>query len=847
MKNIQMFTVCPSVPEKLRFLETLSQNMWWCWEDQAANLFRRIDPQVWKNVDNNPIKLLSEVPQSRLEALSNDEAFLAQLEQVKDRFEEDMARNGKGSDKPHVCYFSLEYGIHETLRIYSGGLGALAGDHLKSASDLKVPLAAVGLMYRQGYFRQYLDSDGMQQESYPENEVHMMPLEKVTDPDGNDITVSVQLPEGLLQAVIWKLQVGRIPLYLLDANIPANTHELRGITAQLYGGDKHNRLRQELLLGIGGFRALLALGIEPVVCHMNEGHAAFLSMARMEYLTKEHGCTVEQALEIVPRTSVFTTHTPVPAGNEYFAVEMLQPHLEAAFKGSGLDVNAMLHMANPANQPMGHEASMTVLGLRCAKYANGVSKLHGEVAREMWAHLWPRKAIDEVPIRHITNGVHLPTWLSSQNVDLFDRYIGPGWRKDPASEETIAAVDQIPDEELWRAHELGRSRLIRAARTHAERQYQARNATRLEIAQAKSILDHDALTIGFARRFATYKRGALLLQNIERFEALLMDEDRPVQFLFAGKAHPHDHEGKELIRRLVHFARNPKVRRHIVFLENYNMGLARRLVQGVDVWLNTPRRPMEASGTSGMKAAINGAINASILDGWWCEGYTPETGWAIGDGNVYEDPDFQDAVESQALYNLLENEIIPLFYDRPEGYLPRPWVHMMRSSIKMAMGQFSSQRMVQEYNNRFYEKAAAAYHELLADKAQLAETRVREHARLRSEWKHVSLTRPAHHNGDLGKLHVNDTFTISTDVHLGALKPEEVDVEVFHGTVNSENRIVDGKSDIIANGKSLGHGVYRYEHELTCTRTGRYAFTTRITPKGNEWEHAMPGFTTWAE
>jgi glycogen phosphorylase len=353
MKNIQMFTVCPSVPEKLRFLETLSHNMWWCWEDKATSLFRRIDPQVWKNVDNNPIKLLSAVPQSRLEALANDEAFLAQLEQVQDRFEEDMATSGKDGNKPHVCYFSLEYGIHETLRIYSGGLGALAGDHLKSASDLRVPLIAVGLMYRQGYFRQYLDSDGMQQESYPENEVHMMPIEKVTDANGNDLTVSVDLPEGPLQAAVWRLQVGRISLLLLDANVPTNPHELRGITAQLYGGDKKNRLRQELLLGIGGFRALRALDIDPVVCHMNEGHAAFLSMARMEYLTKHHGCTFEQALEIVPRTSVFTTHTPVPAGNEYFAVEMLRPHLEAALKDSGLDINALLHMANPANQPSG--------------------------------------------------------------------------------------------------------------------------------------------------------------------------------------------------------------------------------------------------------------------------------------------------------------------------------------------------------------------------------------------------------------------------------------------------------------------------------------------------------------
>ena len=847
MKNIQMFTVCPSVPEKLRFLETLSHNMWWCWEDQAANLFRRIEPQIWKTVANNPIKLLAAVPQGRLEALAEDEAFLDQLGRVRERFEADMADESKQAGQPHVCYFSLEFGIHESMRIYSGGLGALAGDHLKSASDLRIPLAAVGLMYRQGYFQQYLDSDGMQQESYPENEVHLMPLEKVTDKNGEDLTVSVQLPEGLLHAAVWRLQVGRIPLYLLDANIPANPHELRGITAQLYGGDKMNRLRQELLLGIGGFRAMLAIGIDPAVCHMNEGHAAFLSLARLEYLTKIKKCTFEQALEIVPRCSVFTTHTPVPAGNECFPVDWLRPHLGAALKDSGLPIDALLSLATPADQPIEHEVSMTVLGLRSAKYSNGVSKLHGEVAREMWAHLWPQKAIDEVPIKHVTNGVHLPTWLASQNVDLFDRYIGPGWRKDPSSKETVAAVDQIPDEELWRAHELGRSRLIRAARAHAEQQFQARNATRTEIAQAKSILDHDVLTIGFARRFATYKRGALLLQNLERFEALLTDEDRPVQFLFAGKAHPHDHEGKELIRRIVHFGRNPKVRRHIVFLENYNMDLARRLVQGVDVWLNTPRRPMEASGTSGMKAAINGAINASILDGWWCEGYAPDCGWAIGDGNVYEDPAFQDAVESQALYNLLENEIVPLFYDRPEGYLPRPWVQMMRQSIKMALGCFSSQRMVNEYNQHYYRPAAKSYHELLAENARLAEQRVQQHARLRKEWAHVSVKRPVHHNGDMAKLHVNDSFAISTEVFLGELNPDEIDVELFYGVVNSENQIVDGQVEIMTGGTPLGHGSYRYEHVLTCNHTGRYAFTTRVTPAGHEWNHAMPGFTTWAE
>lgn len=821
--------------------------MWWCWEDEANNLFRRIDPQTWQSVGFNPIKLLAEVPQDRLESLAEDEAFIAQMESVKEHFDEAMQKGEKTPSTPHVGYFSLEYGIHETMRIYSGGLGALAGDHLKSASDLDIPLAAVGLMYRQGYFQQYLDSDGFQQESYPENEVHLLPLEKVTTPKGDDLIISVKLPEGELHAAVWKLQVGRIPLYLLDANVPENSHDFRWITAKLYGGDKLNRLRQELLLGIGGFRTLLALGIDPAVCHMNEGHAAFLSLARIAHLMKSKGCSFDQALEILPQCSVFTTHTPVPAGNETFPVDMLRPHLANAFDGMELDIDKLLSLANAADQPLGHEVSMTVLGLRCAKYANGVSKLHGEVAREMWSYLWPQKAVHEIPIQHVTNGVHLPTWLSPQVIDLFDRYIGRRWRTEPSASETIAAVDQIPDEELWRAHELGRSKLIRAARAHAGLQYQARNATKTEVATAKTILDHDALTIGFARRFATYKRGTLLLQDIERFEALLSSTDRPVQFLFAGKAHPHDDGGKDLIRKIVHFARNPKVRRHIVFLENYNMGLARQLVQGVDVWLNTPRRPMEASGTSGMKAAVNGAINASVLDGWWCEGYAPDCGWAIGDGSVYEDHGYQDSVESHALYNLLENEIIPLYYDRPEGFYPKQWVHMMRQSIKMALGRFSSQRMVSEYNENYYKPAADAYTVLLKDKSQEAEKRLQQHMRLKENWHAVSLIKPSCQSGDLGKLYVNDTFTITTEVHLGALTPEEVDVEVYFGIVNSENAIVHGNVEVMTEKEDLGKGTYRYQHKLTCMHTGRYAFTTRVTPRGNEWDYAMPGFTTWAE
>lgn len=845
MKNVQLFNVAPAIPEQLQFLETLSRNLWWSWDADATELFRRINSHIWKDVGYNPLKLLAEVPQQRLMALTEDEAFLSHMKRVEARFNEVCIDTRHESASQSVAYFSLEFGIHETLRIYSGGLGALAGDHLKAASDIGVPLVAIGLLYRQGYFQQFLNREGLQQERYPESEVQHMPLDKAFDRDGNEVTVTVPLPEGPLKATVWCLNVGRVPLLLLDSNIPENRHEFRHITAQLYGGDRLNRLRQELLLGIGGFRALIALGYEPSVCHMNEGHAAFLSMARIEHFMKAKGLTLKQALEIVPRCSVFTTHTPVPAGNERFEPRLLRPHLDAVEAETGLSSKDFVHLSQGPGSDPENEASMTILGLRMARYSNGVSKLHGEVARQMWSHLWPGRAEDEIPISHVTNGVHIPTWLSAQNVELFDRYIGPGWRNHPGSKATLDGISQIPDEELWRAHEMGRSRLIRAAREHAAEQYQARNASRTEIAQAKSILDHDALTVGFARRFATYKRGALLLHDMERFEAMLTNEDRPIQFLFAGKAHPADIYGKELIQRIVHFARKANVRRQIVFLENYHIGIARRLVQGVDVWLNTPRRPQEASGTSGMKAAANGGINASILDGWWCEGYTQDTGWAIGDGEVYEDTEYQDAVEAQALYNLLENEIIPTFYDREGGDLPMQWIRMMKQSIRMGLQSFTSHRMVSEYSERFYKPASESYAALLADGAKQATALVEQHERLERLWSAVSISSP-HYAVDPGKLHVGDAFAITTDVHLGELTPDEVDVEVYYGPVNSELHICDSHVDVIPTGEAMGNGNYRYQHKLVCERTGRYAFTTRVTPKGKEWSHVMPGYITWA-
>ncbi len=849
--KIQLFNVSPSVPEELAFLETLSKNLWWSWNIDANELFRRINPILWNSCNCNPLEFLDQIPQSRFEALVKDDPFLQHLDRVKARFERNVLKpedpEANPDRKRDIAYFSLEYGIHESVRLYSGGLGVLAGDHLKAASDLDLPLAAVGLLYRQGYFQQYLNSDGWQQERYAENEVHKLPLQPVFNAENQHMLISIPMPDGQLKAAIWQLNVGRIPLFLLDANIPENPEHLRTVTAALYGGDKVMRLRQELLLGIGGVRALTAMGFTPKVFHINEGHAAFLNLERISRLMKDKGLSIDEALEITQRTSVFTTHTPVPAGNETFTIDLLTPYLKVLEPELGIAAQDVIKWGQPdvGSEHGKHELSMTVLGLRMAHRSNGVSRLHGKVARKMWSHLWPGREQEEVPIDHITNGIHVASFCSSDNIQLFERYLSTAWRKACSPSDLRNRIKQIPDEELWRAHELGRSHLIRYIREHMESQYSARNATRSELAQVKSVFDHDALTIGFARRFATYKRGTLLLRDPERLERLLVNEDRPVQIIFAGKAHPADDHGKEFIRQIVQFSRKANVRRKIVFLENYDLNMARHMVQGVDVWLNTPRRPQEASGTSGMKAAINGALNLSILDGWWCEGYNKDTGWAIGKGEEYSDHEFQDNVEAHALFNLLENEIVPCFYDRQYGDMPARWIQMMKASIMMGLEQFTSHRMVSDYDHRFYKPASGDYDSLMSADEEKAKALARQRARFQELWSGVSIDLPSA-SQEVSTMHVGDKFTVTTTVQLGSLTPDEVDVGIYYGQVNSMNKITRICVDKMKQVESKGKGSFVYLYEIECQAAGRYGFTTRVTPKGDEWTHVMPGFITWA-
>ena len=845
MINFQLYNVAPKIPEELSFLERLSYNIWWSWHPEAVELFQRINPSLWRQEEGNSRKFLSMVPQMRLEELAKDKIYLRQLKRIEQEFDRDSAKNTETSSR-RIAYFSMEYGIHESIHLYSGGLGVLSGDHLKAAADMGLPIVGVGLLYRQGYFRQYLDRNGWQIERYPDNEIHNMPLTRALDPQGNEVFVSLPLIDRELVASVWTLMVGNVPLILLDTELPQNPPEFREITGRLYGGDRKMRLEQELLLGIGGYQALTQIGYDPSVCHMNEGHAAFLSLARIKHLTKDKGMDVETALEVVRRSNIFTTHTPVPAGNEIFKIDLARPYLEALLKDMELDLNRVIEWGVPVGSTdKPDEICMTILGMRLANYSNGVSRLHGSVARSMWRHLWPGRALDEIPIKHVTNGVHIPSWVSGRKRAVFDRYLGGDWSANPNKEQLRKNVEMIPDEELWMTHELCRHNMIRRARKCLQQRMKCRSLDCAMIYQIKTFLDPDVLTIGFARRFATYKRGTLLLRNPERLKQLLRDSEKPIQLIFAGKAHPADDAGKALIHDLIKFCEQPEVRSHMVFLEDYDVSLARDMISGVDVWLNTPRRPQEASGTSGMKAALNGVLNCSILDGWWAEAYTPECGFAIVGDENYEDPEDCDNYESHMLFNLLENEIIPRFYDRSEGDLPHRWIKMMKESIIVGLGSFSSARMVHQYNDKFYSPAIENYERLTADNASAGGKLVEAKKRLIDNYGKLSIEYPQV-DRELVDVHVDDAFNVTSKVFLSELKPEEVEVQVYYGPVNVHNEIIRSHTAVMELSEDLGNGYYNYKYCLHCNMAGRFGLTARIIPVGNDWSHSMPGFICWA-
>jgi len=595
---------------------------------------------------------------------------------------------------------------------------------------------------------------------------------------------------------------------------------------------------------VGGIRALEAVGIHPVVCHMNEGHCAFLSIERLHQCMKRHHVDLKTAMEIVPRSTVFTTHTPVAAGHDEFPAFMVRPYLAPLAKLLGTTEDTILSWGQADGAGPDGPLSMFVLAMRMAEHINGVSRLHGRVARNMWSHVWPGIPEDEVPITHVTNGVHPATWVSLEFDLLFNRYLGPEWDLRHSDPAVINRVDAIYDDELWRSHEMSRSRLIRYCRDRMVKQFSRRNAPRALVEEAASVLDQDVLTIAFARRFATYKRAYLLFQDPERLEALVNDPNHPVQIIFAGKAHPKDNEGKDMIKSLVQTIRRPGLRKRIIFLEDYDMAIARHLVQGADVWLNNPRRPLEACGTSGMKAALNGVLNVSVLDGWWAEGYEPSRGWAVGRGEDYRDHQYQDATESKALYNVLENDVIPTFYERRESDTPKRWVKMMKESIKMALADYSSHRMIAEYRDRFYRPSAAKAKTLVADRSAAAKSLVEQHARLKALWPAVRLSTPQRDRS--GSMRVGDSFKVSVEVFLGELMPSEVSVELYYGELEDMDALRSGEAVPMGVAKELGGSRYLYECTITCGSAGRYGFTARVLPAGDKRIRFSPHLITWA-
>lgn len=834
MTQVRRFHVLPALPEALKPLRELAFNLWWTWEPDAAELFRQMDRDLWEQVNHNPVLLLARVRQERLDRLSRDPAYLAFMERVMSGYRAYMAAETWYSKQygsrnlGTFAYFSAEFGLHECLPIYSGGLGVLAGDHLKSASDLGLPLVGIGLLYRQGFFHQYLTNDGYQFEDYPDLDFGILPITPLRDERGLPMQISVEMDKHTVSAQVWKIQVGRVPLYALDANIAENRAEDREITARLYGGDQEMRIRQEILLGIGGMRALNALGIEPSVCHMNEGHSAFLSLERIRLRMAHDNMTFDEAREVVAAANVFTTHTPVPAGIDTFPPTLVEKYLSDYCRSLNLSVKDLLALSrmNPADPQ--EPFCMPVLALRLVLRSNGVSQMHGEVSREIFCRVWPGVPLSEVPITAITNGVHVQSWLSVEISHLFNRYLGPQWAADPVDQAIWKGVDAIPDAELWRSHERLRERLVVDARRRLKQQLRSRGAPPAEVELADEVLDPEALTIGFARRFAPYKRASLILRDPDRLLKLLEDQDRPVQFIFAGKAHPKDEGGKELLKKLVQFTKNPRVRHRMVFLEDYDMSVARSLVQGVDVWLNTPRKRQEASGTSGMKGPPNGVINASVLDGWWPEAFDGSNGWVIGDSRIYNNDDYQDFFESESLYELLEKEIIPTFYDRGPDKLPRRWIARMKASMRTVSPVFNTNRMVREYTERMYLSAAAEWQELRQEGFASARTTAAWRTRLRERWHDLRIESVS---AELPReIVVGQSLPVVAEVYLGSISPDDIAVELYYGLVSARGQITEAQAVPMKPASGNGDGRYKYVGDIPCSYSGQHGYAVRILP-----------------
>ena len=830
----RIFTVRPALPERLERLRDLAYNVWWAWTPAAQDLFRRIDAEAWHASQGNPVAVLTRAAPDQLQVLAEDPIFTADLDRVAEAYDQYLSRptwfeqtHGR-LEGLRVAYVSMEFGVAESVPLYSGGLGVLAGDQLKAASDLGVPLVGVGMLYRQGYFRQSIDSSGSQREQFPENDVEVLPVVALRSADGQPLTVRVPIDGHEIAVRLWRMDVGRVPLILLDANTPENSPADRELTSRLYIGDSDIRIRQELLLGVAGMRALDALDLTPNVAHLNEGHSAFLILERFQSLRAQTGLSEAAAMQIVRATNVFTTHTPVAAGHDEFSADQVRRHAGAYLEASNIDVEHALTLGRVDGANDDEPFGITTLAMHGSAWRNGVSALHGGVSRQMWQRLWPGVPVGEVPIGHVTNGVHLRTWVSRELNSLLQRYMGRHWAERTDPQGIDGSLAAIPDDELWRVHTQRRERLVANVRRRLRAQAEHRGAAAHELAQASAALHSDVLTVGFARRFALYKRPTLLLHDVNRLKAIVADSHRPVQIIFAGKAHPNDDLAKDLLREITALSRDPAFEGRLVFVEDYDMGLARDLVQGCDVWLNLPIPPQEASGTSGMKAAANGVLNASVLDGWWDEAYTPDAGWAIGRPDV-DDERQRDASDAAAIYDLLEHTVAPLFYDVGAGETPTAWVRMARRAMVLALTRFSANRMVQDYVESFYGPAHLLGQRLSEHHGGAATDLAHWLEHVVAQWPHVHIVE-VHADGP-SQVDAGMVVPVRTRIALAGLSPDDVTVEVFVGHVDYEGTLIGGRAEVTDHAGTEADGTHWFTGRAVLSQSGRLGIAVRVVPR----------------
>lgn len=824
----QEFLVRPGLPKPIERLTELAFNLYWSWDHTIRSLFWRLDQGLWEASNHNPILLLGRVPQEALERAAEDPRYLAVYKKACERFDAYMSR--KPDATKLAAYFSMEYGLVDCMPIYSGGLGVLSGDHLKSASDAGIPLVGVGLLYQLGYLQQVLDADGWQQERTPVNDFYSLPVSPVIGPEGREVVVHVMLPTGEVAIKVWHINVGRVQLYLLDTNIPENANPLhRDITDRLYGGDTHTRIRQEIVLGIGGMRALRAMGLEPALFHMNEGHSAFLAIERVRELMVNQGLGFHEALDATRENNVFTTHTSVPAGIDLFEGTLIQEYFGDYCREAGILVEELLLLGHNGKDS---SFSMAILALKASAYRNAVSRLNREVSQQLWQSLWPRLPVWEVPITSVTNGVHLPTWINADLARLYDRYLPSEWREEHNRDPRMwQLIEDIPNQELWEVRRARKRRLISFARQRACAAAAARNLPSSEVRRLSSIFDPDALTIGFARRFATYKRATLLFRDLNRLKAILTNAGRPVQIIIAGKAHPKDLPGKTLIQQIVKFSRDPDLANHVVFLEDYGIHVAREMVQCCDVWLNTPRRLEEACGTSGMKAGLNGVLNLSVLDGWYDEAGLDAGGWAIGNRDLAVAD--MDEVHAQALYTLLEKEVVPQYYDREKG-VPGEWMARVKKSLRYVSEHFNCERMVEEYRTQLYEPARRNYAAVAGAGFEPVRQRAQWKFKVQQLWPGVKFVEVG--PGPDRTVTSGAPIAVRAVLDLAGLKPEDVRVEAVVGRVTIEGGLEDTQVLTLPVTGQAGDA-FEFTRSLELRDTGRLGYAVRVSP--DHWDDPL--------